>query len=163
MVIAVAVGGGCAQRAVEAPPSSPSRVLGAAVPGFRRVAVQGAVVDTAALAGRVMVVDFFAGYCRPCQRALPAVERLHRERPDVLVVGVSLDGDAAAAQAQIARHRLTFPVVHDSGNVLAGRFRVTELPAAFVVDGAGRIRWAAGPEQPEDALARAVAAAAATP
>jgi peroxiredoxin len=58
----------------------------------------------------------------------------------------------------VARHHLTFPVVHDAGNVLAGRLRVTELPVSFVVDGHGRIRWVGGPDQPDDALARAVSA-----
>jgi hypothetical protein len=42
--------------------------------------------------------------------------------------------------------------------VLAGRFRVTELPTSFIADGRGRIIWSAGPGQPEDALPRAVAA-----
>jgi thiol-disulfide isomerase/thioredoxin len=137
------------------PPSSPSRVLGEAVPSFRRPTLQGASFDTAAAAGRVLVVDFFADYCRPCQRTLPALEALHRAHPELVIVGVSVDGDAAAAWRSVARHQLTFPVVHDAGNVLAGRFRVVELPYAFVTDARGRIRWAAGPGQPEDALARA--------
>jgi peroxiredoxin len=147
---------GCATGPPAAPPpSSPSRVLGEAVPAFRRPTLQGGAFDTAEVAGRVLVVDFFADYCRPCQRTLPALEALHRAHPELVIVGVSLDGDAAAAWRSVGRHQLTFPVVHDAGNVLAGRFRVVELPYAFVVDPQGRIRWAAGPGQPEDALARA--------
>lgn len=138
-------------------------MLGAVLPAFRRPSVQGPVFDTAAVAGRVLVVDFFAAYCRPCQRTLPAVERLHRQRPDVAFVGVSLDEDPAVARRLVSRHGLTFPVVHDAGNTVAGRFRVTDLPAAFVVDGTGRIAWSAGPEQPDGALARAVTAMTSKP
>ncbi len=144
-----------------APPSAASAVLGAPMPAFKRPSVQGPMFDTAATAGRVVVVDFFAAYCAPCQRALPAVERLARQRRDVVFVGVSLDDDAGLAMRQVARHRLTFPVVHDAGNALAGRFRVTNLPATFVIDGAGRIAWASGPGQSEGALDRAVAAVSA--
>jgi len=152
----------CAHAEVgPAPPSAASEVLGAAMPAFRRPSVQGPIFDSAAASGRVVVVDFFAAYCLPCQRSLPAVERLARERRDVVFVGVSLDDDAGLALRQVMRHRLTFPVVHDAGNVLAGRFRVTDLPATFVIDGAGRIAWIAGPGQSEGALDRAVAAVAA--
>src|SRR5262245_54119065 len=93
------------------PPTSASRVLGSAVPGFRRHTLQGRTFDTADAAGHVLVVDFFAAYCRPCQRALPEVERIHRERPDVAFVGISLDEDEGTARRQVLRHRLTFPVV----------------------------------------------------
>jgi peroxiredoxin len=150
----------CAHQepAAPPPPSSPSPVLNQAVPAFRRPTMQGPTFDTAEVGTRVMVVDFFAAYCRPCQKALPALEALHRERPDVTIVGVSLDDAPEAAARMINRHRLTFPVIHDRGHVLAGRFRVTELPTAFVVDGSGRIIWMAGPAQPEDALPRAVSA-----
>ena len=122
---------------------------------FRRPTVQGGLFDSAQVAGRVLVIDFFAAYCRPCQRALPQVEALHRAHPELAIVGVALDPDGAAVRRTIAHHGLTFPIVHDAALVLAGRFRVDTLPAAFVVDGSGRVSWAAGPDQPEDALPRA--------
>jgi peroxiredoxin len=161
VVAATAVAGACGHSAPPSPPppSAPSAILGGPVPAFRRPVLQGGTFDTAELAGRVLVVDFFADYCRPCQRTLPRLEALHRAEPRLTVVGVSLDGDAAAAWKSIGRHHLTFPVVHDAGNVLAGRFRVTDLPFAFVIDGAGQVRYAAGPDQPDDALGRAALAA----
>ena len=146
------------------PPSAPSPLLGQEVPAFRRPTVQGPVFDTATprASRRVLVVDFFAAYCRPCQRALPALEALHEARPDVDIVGVSLDDAPEGAQRMIDRHHLTFPVVHDGGHVLAGRFRVTELPTSFIADAGGRVGWAADPAQAvsEDALPRAVTAVA---
>jgi thiol-disulfide isomerase/thioredoxin len=159
------VGGGCAHPAAPAttPPSSPSRLLGAPAPAFRRPTLQGASFDTEATSGRVVVVDFFAEYCGPCRRALPALEALHRRRPELSIVGVSLDPDGAAASRLVARYRLTFPVVHDPGSVLAGRFRVTELPASFVIGRGGSVVWAGGGDQPEGALAMAAEAALGQP
>jgi peroxiredoxin len=140
------------------PPSSSSRMLDAPLPAFHRPTVQGGTFDSAATSGKVLVIDFFAAYCRPCQRKLPELEALHRRQPGLSIVGISLDENGDLARKSVARHRLTFPVVHDAGNVLAGRLRVTELPISFVVDGQGRIRWVGGPDQPDDALVRAVAA-----
>jgi peroxiredoxin len=142
------------------PPSTPSGILDAEVPAFRRPALQGGTFDTAEASGQVLVIDFFADYCKPCQRTLPALQAMHRTHPELAIVGVSLDESAAGAWKSIRRHHLTFPVVHDAGNVLAGRYRVTELPFGFVVDLAGKVRYAAGPGQPEDALERAVSATA---
>jgi peroxiredoxin len=163
LLIAALALGACARPADPPPPSSPSEVLNQSVPAFRRPTMQGATFDTADVGARVLIVDFFAAYCRPCQKTLPALETLHRQRPDVTVVGVSLDDTPEGAVSMINRHHLTFPVIHDRGHVLAGRFRVTELPTAFVVDGSGRIMWSAGPAQPEDALPRAVSACATHP
>ena len=123
----------------------------------------GGTFDSSSATGHLLVIDFFAAYCRPCQRKLPELEALHRQRPELSIVGVSLDDSRDAAWKSVARHHLTFPVVHDSNNVLAGRLRVTELPVSFVVDGQGKIRWVGGPDQPEDALARVVAALTSSP
>jgi thiol-disulfide isomerase/thioredoxin len=121
--------------------------------------LQGATFATAAAPGQVLVVDFFAGYCAPCRRALPAVQALHQRNPQLILVGVSLDEDAQRARQLVARYGLTFPVIHDPQGVLAGRFRVTELPASFVIDHSGRVAWAGGGEQPADGLSRAALAA----
>lgn len=151
----------CAHGAPEhAPPSSPSALLGKPTPSFRRPTVQGPMYDTGDASRRApfLVVDFFASYCRPCQRTLPALQALRSRRPDVEIVGISLDDQPEMALRMINRHRLTFPVVHDSGHVLAGRFRVTEVPMSFIADATGRIIWSADPTQDEDALSRALAA-----
>jgi len=114
-------------------------MLDAALPAFHRPTLQGGTFDSSVASGQVLVIDFFAAYCRPCQRKLPALEALHRRQPQLAIVGVSLDETGDAARKSVTRHHLTFPVVHDAGNVLAGRLRVTELPISFVVDGQGRI------------------------
>jgi cytochrome c biogenesis protein CcmG/thiol:disulfide interchange protein DsbE len=105
------------------------------------VALDGSIVASATWAGHVAVVDFFSEYCVPCARLLPSVEALHRSMPDVIVLGISEDDDADGARRMIQAHGLSFPVVHDEGHLLAGRFRVTDLPATFVVDARGFVQW----------------------
>lgn len=140
------------------PPSSPGPLLGQPAPMFSRPTIQGGHIDTEAAAGRVLVIEFFARYCRPCQKRLPAAEKLRAALPDVVVIGISLDEAPDIALEQVRRYGLGFPVVHDAGQVLAGRFRVAELPIALVVGGDGRVRWIGGPGQSDDALRRAVLA-----
>ncbi|MGH7439896.1 MAG: TlpA family protein disulfide reductase, partial [Polyangiaceae bacterium] len=103
--------------------------------------------------GHVALVDFFSENCAPCAKALPSVEALHRSMPEVVVLGISEDDDASGAQRVVQAHALTFPVIHDAGHVLAGRFRVTDLPATFVVDARGQIRWFGATEDEDSARA----------
>jgi peroxiredoxin len=127
------------------------------MPDFRRAALDGTTVDTAALRGRPLVIKFFAEYCAPCWRSLPEIERLHRAHGGVTFIGVSEDETEAAAYRIRARFGLSFPIVHDRGRGLGGRFRVTALPMTFVMDRQGIVRWVA--EEREQDLERAIAAA----
>jgi peroxiredoxin len=123
------------------PASSPSPLIDKPLPEFRRTALDGSSVNTKALAGRVVVLELFAEHCVPCVTSLPAAQAAYDARPDAAFVGLSEDDGADGAARMVARHGLTFPVVHDTGKVLAGRLRLTELPATVVADRKGTIRW----------------------
>lgn len=158
-LLGLAACGGTLAPSSSLPPSAPSPLVGKRMPDFALPAVDGTKVDTAALRGKVLVVKFFANYCAPCKKTLPAAEQLSKSRPEVAVIGISEDELAAEAQQTVTTYGLTFPVVHDRDNLVAGRFQVTEMPIAFVVDGAGMIRWAADDTHDEADLVRAVEAA----
>lgn len=98
-------------------------------------------MDTKALVGRVVVLELFAEHCIPCATSLPAALEAQQARPETAFIGLSEDDDAGGAARMAARHGLTFPVVHDSGRVLAGRLRLSELPATVVADASGTVRW----------------------
>lgn len=142
------------------PASSAHPLLGKALPAIHhRQSLDGQPVDAAALAGKPVLVKFFADYCKPCKETLPAAERIHEHHPDVVFLGVDEDESLDTASALAQRYGLTFPVVHDEGNVLSGRFRVDTMPTTFVADASGIVRWVGGEGQTEDDLERAVRAA----
>ncbi len=126
------------------------------MPSLGRQTLTGKRLDTSQLDGDLVVVKFFAKYCAPCQKTLPAAERLHRERENVVVIGVSEDETEAEAREQVETYGLTFRIVHDRGNAIAGRFRVSELPHTFVADRGRRVVWVGGPDQDESDLERAI-------
>ena len=140
------------------PASAPSPLAGKPLPDVSRRTLDGTKIDTKTLRGKVVVVKFFAEYCGPCKKTLPAAEALHREMPDVAFVGVSEDESASTANEIVARYRISFPVVHDAGQMLSGKFRVSEMPATFVAGADGTVRWVGGVDQSEDTLRRAIRA-----
>jgi len=157
LLLLVACGGSSSSGGGAASPSSKSSLLGKAAPSFKREAIDGSSVQVAT-PGKVVVVKFVAKYCQPCVRTLPAIEKLHAKHPEILIVGVSEDESEADARALVATYNLTFPIVHDNQQVLAARYRVSDLPVTYVLDGKGNVAWVGGPEKSEDDLVGAIEA-----
>ncbi|MCS6898265.1 MAG: TlpA disulfide reductase family protein [Myxococcales bacterium] len=140
------------------PPSSPSPLLGKPAPTFRRVALDGSTIDTAAFQGKTVVLKLFARYCEPCKRTLPAIQELHRRKPAIVFLGISEDDSEEEARQMVAAFGLTFPVVHDQDNVLAGRLRLSEMPATFLIDRQGILRWYGDASRSKQQLIEAIEA-----
>ena len=138
------------------PAAAPRPLLAHPLPDFQRRTVGGDKLDTKGLRGRVVVVKFFAKYCEPCKRTLPAIEKLATDHAEIAFVGVAEDERESDVREVIATYGLTFPVIHDAGNILSGRFRVREMPYTFVADSQGTVRWVGGPEQTEGELVQAI-------
>src|SRR5882672_4009553 len=151
-VIAVFLAATSCSHTVAPPPTTPSPLLERATPRLRARALDGSSVDTDGLRGRVIVIDFFAEHCAPCAVSLPVIESLHQRMPEVAFVGVSEDDDAAGAARLVRRLNVSFSVVHDGDRGLAGRFRVVDLPATFVVDAGGVVRWRGNRAHTEEEL-----------
>ena len=153
----------CATKPAAVPASFQSPLLEKPLPEFRRTALDGSRVDTKELKGRVVVIELFAEHCVPCVTSLPAAEAAHRSRPTAAFVGLSEDDGADGAQRMATRHGLTFPVVHDAGRVLAGRLRLTELPATVIADEKGTVRWVGTRPMTTDELTLVIDHVAASP
>lgn len=142
------------------PASIAHPLLGQPLPAIHhRHTLDGQPLEAEQLAGKPVLVKFFAQYCQPCRATLPAAERLHETHPGVVFLGIDEDESIDTADAIAKQYGLSFAVVHDEGNILSGRFRVSTMPTTFVADSKGVVRWVGGEEQTEDELRRAVDAA----
>ncbi len=89
--------------------------------------------------GRVTVLDFWATWCGPCLRAMPALEGLARRHPEVDVVAINLD-DAAAARALFDEAGWSkIRLLADDGAV-SKRYNVSSIPHSVVIDRDGIVR-----------------------
>ncbi|KIG19404.1 thioredoxin family protein [Enhygromyxa salina] len=113
---------------------------GQAAPALAGFDVNGQPVDLAALAGKMVIIDFWASWCEPCQEAMPGLDELAGDYADRLVViGVSVDEDPEQARAFVQRVGVGFPIIHDSDHSIAARWAPPKMPTTFVVDPAGVI------------------------
>ncbi|HTT62256.1 MAG TPA: cytochrome c biogenesis protein CcdA [Bryobacteraceae bacterium] len=102
--------------------------------------LDGARVDTAALAGKVVVVDFWATYCVPCLKEIPTFNQLQQQYADhgVVVLGVSMDVDGGAPLVErfLKQHPMQYRVLLASEQA-TDLFHVNQLPTTVVFDRSG--------------------------
>jgi thiol-disulfide isomerase/thioredoxin len=117
--------------------------------------LDGAPVDTAALQGKVVVVDFWATYCVPCLKEIPTFNRLNQQLADrgVVVLGVSMDTDGGAplVASFLKRHPMKYRVALAS-EAMTDLFHVNQLPTTVVFDRHGKTLQRFEGYTPADAL-----------
>ncbi|MGH7736436.1 MAG: TlpA family protein disulfide reductase [Candidatus Tyrphobacter sp.] len=89
--------------------------------------------------GRVLFLDFYASWCEPCRRMMPAVEGFARDHPDVDVVPVDV-GEPRPVAAAFAHEMNLANVVLDEKGLSRGFFGVDGFPTIVTIDPQGRIR-----------------------
>ncbi len=91
--------------------------------------------------GRPVVLTFFASWCAPCEKELPALERIARSHPDVAVVAVNFKDLARDSRNFVRDLKVTFPTLLEDNvsNPVAGLYDVRWLPQTFFIDRAGVI------------------------
>ena len=95
------------------------------------------------LAGKVILLDFWASWCGPCKASFPVLEAVHGRlaAKGLVVIGVNMDEKSAAMKKFTAAHPVSFPVVRDQRQRLVKAADVQAMPTSFIVDRRGVIRF----------------------
>jgi peroxiredoxin len=114
---------------------------GSRFPAFEQASLEGEL--PAELAGKVLLVDFWASWCAPCKASFPALSSLHSDYTDrgFAVIGVSVDEKKSAYEQFLKRNKPAFPTVRDAAHRLAGQVNVPTMPTSYLVDRRGVVRF----------------------
>lgn len=96
-------------------------------------------VTLAATPGRPTVVNFFAAWCAPCKRELPALREAAAANPDVRFLGVDHQDSRQDAIELLDRSGITYPAGYDPKGNVAATYAVRGLPATVFIGTDGRI------------------------
>lgn len=119
--------------------------LGDSAPAFALPDSAGRTVTLESLRGRVVVLDFTASWCTACRTALPALDALGARYAarGVTVVTIAIDADPKDADRFLAEvvPGSTMTVLYDTSARLLSRFGAAGMPAHYVLDRDGVIRF----------------------
>jgi len=92
------------------------------------------------LAGKVVMVNFWATWCPPCRKEMPDLQALYEKYKDqgFIVLSIS-DEEAAKVSPFIAERKITYPVLLDPGRKVNDLFIVDGIPKSFVYDRSGKL------------------------
>lgn len=121
-------------------------------PAFSLLTLDGRRATLADYRDKLVVLNFWATWCLPCTDEMPTLERLWKEYSarGLVVLGVSVDRGAPRAllEPYVRNLALTFPILLDPDSKTATAWRVTGLPATFLVRPGGEVAgMAVGPRE----------------
>jgi thiol-disulfide isomerase/thioredoxin len=94
------------------------------------------------LAGKVVLLDFWASWCEPCRQSFPWMAQLQQRLgpQGLVVIAVNLDRDRKLAARFLEQTPAEFRIEYDPEAKLAEQFDVVGMPMSFVIDRQGRVR-----------------------
>ena len=115
---------------------------GVAAPSFEAMDLDGSVRRFPEdFAGKPVILDFWADWCRYCANSMTQIDRLQREHAasGLVVLAVNVAQDRATAAAFVARLGVGYPALLDPDSKITRQYGVQGLPITYFIDRDGRI------------------------
>ena len=116
-------------------------------PDFTITDLNGDVVSSQDLRGKIIVLDFWATWCMPCVKSLPGMQKaVNKFSSDDDVVFLFIDCWEKGVNVKqnvknfLEQNNYTFQVIIDSKNNVVKKFKVNRIPTKFIIDKKGFIR-----------------------
>ncbi len=129
---------GCKKKA----PAQP--VVGVNAPDFVLTDINGQPHSLSSMKGKVVVIDFWATWCPPCQASIPIMNKLYEKfkGANFEMLGISIDDGAGAdgmVRSFVKNFQVAYPVARDDKGV-ADMYGVSGIPNLFIIGKDGVIR-----------------------
>jgi thiol-disulfide isomerase/thioredoxin len=118
-------------------PACPAKLLNASgQPGEQTIA-------PADLKGKVVLIDFWATWCGPCQKSMPYFNALHQQLASkgLVIQAINVDEQSQTALDFLQQHPVHYPIALDPDGACPNTYQVKAMPSSYLVDKSGKIRF----------------------
>jgi len=122
--------------------SGTESLVGQEAPELERRDLIGKNLDLAQLHGKVVLLNFWATWCAPCQVEMPVFAHWQEQYgpSQLAVIGISMDDDSEPVRKMIQAQRIGYPVAMGDAKLGRRYGGVLGLPLTFLIDRSGIVR-----------------------
>jgi len=120
---------------------------GSVVPEFSVTDINGRTISAEDMRGKILLVDYWATWCQPCEREMPGYQRLQEKYRDrgLLVIGIAFDGNMKMGNETVEHYArrlgIRYPLVLDHPDLQKHFGGIQGLPTTFLIDRTRTIRF----------------------
>ena len=144
MLVAMLVVTGCSVGPEDGNSGPTGTQVGDRAPDFELQDLNGQVVSLSGLRGRPVMVNFWATWCTYCRLELPLIQEIYDgwtgKPPSVVVLTIDVGESASTVTNYMQGRGFSFPVLLDTRETIAGRYRIAGYPTTFFIDEDGIIQ-----------------------
>ena len=94
------------------------------------------------LRGKPVVLNFWASWCGPCRIEMPYLQEIHEEYSEegIVLLAINIGESPSAVEQFLQSNNYSFPVLLDTGGVVAQQYGAIYIPTTYLIDGDGIIQ-----------------------
>ncbi|PTX65076.1 peroxiredoxin [Melghirimyces profundicolus] len=110
-------------------------------PDFQLQTLDGETLKLSDLRGKVVLLNFWATWCKPCRDEMPAIQNVYDKHQDkgLVVVGVNIAETQVAVSGFARQLNLKFPIVLDKERKVTERYGIGPIPSSLFIDKQGKV------------------------
>ncbi|MFQ5869257.1 MAG: peroxiredoxin family protein [Candidatus Zixiibacteriota bacterium] len=116
---------------------------GQPAPDFTLKDLEGESYTLSELKGKVVLLDFWATWCKPCVVSIPHLNKLNLrfQEEEFLLLGINVDRYKSKSSLKrfVKQYEINYPVLADKGGKVAAQYRAFALPTSFLINRGGKI------------------------
>ena len=116
--------------------------VGDKVPAFELTTFEGQKINTQDLIGKVVVINFWASWCKPCEQEAAELEeawRFYEPSGDVVFLGIDYVDTEPEAKGYLKKFDITYPNGPDLRTTISQIFRISGVPETYIINKEGRL------------------------